>query len=224
VDYSERTYLDSDPLVTSSGTTIASESLPQESETESCPKPQSSLTCVSSYSPVQPSSTEELRTWLLRASPANRFPLQESEPEQTTNETCGPQPSMSFAVYDQDTHCWRTCRVSFLPDTSELFSETWPKAGLMRDGMCYRQRRLLTKKMAHGCGSWFRPVARDWKGYTNRAGESICNQLKTLFSDTSGKPHPEFIEEVMGWPIGWSALEPLEMGRFRQWCEQHGSY
>jgi hypothetical protein len=33
---------------------------------------------------------------------------------------------------------------------------------------------------------------------------------------------PELPEWVMGWPIGWTALKPLETGRFRQWLLSHG--
>ena len=33
---------------------------------------------------------------------------------------------------------------------------------------------------------------------------------------------PMWVEWLMGWPIGWTALQPLETGRFRQWCDSHG--
>lgn len=29
-------------------------------------------------------------------------------------------------------------------------------------------------------------------------------------------------EWMMGWPIGWTALEPLATGRFLQWLDSHG--
>ncbi len=35
---------------------------------------------------------------------------------------------------------------------------------------------------------------------------------------------PTYVERLMGWPIGWTALEPLETAKFRQWLEQHGNY
>jgi len=34
---------------------------------------------------------------------------------------------------------------------------------------------------------------------------------------------PRLWEWMMGWPIGWTALEPLETGRCRQWFGLHGS-
>lgn len=37
-----------------------------------------------------------------------------------------------------------------------------------------------------------------------------------------GIARPQFAEAMMGWPIGWSDLRPLEMDRYRQWLEQYG--
>ena len=35
---------------------------------------------------------------------------------------------------------------------------------------------------------------------------------------------PELPEWVMGWPIGWTDLKPLEMDRFHQWLLSHGKF
>ena len=45
----------------------------------------------------------------------------------------------SFASYDRDTSSWRTSQASLLTGWEE-FSETWPKAGTMRSGRCYRRQ------------------------------------------------------------------------------------
>jgi hypothetical protein len=37
-----------------------------------------------------------------------------------------------------------------------------------------------------------------------------------------GELNPNWVEWLMGWPIGWTALEPLETGRFREWLQKHG--
>ncbi len=34
---------------------------------------------------------------------------------------------------------------------------------------------------------------------------------------------PMWVEWLMGWPIGWTALQPLVTDRFRQWCASHGA-
>lgn len=39
-----------------------------------------------------------------------------------------------------------------------------------------------------------------------------------------GKLNPTWVEWLMGWPLGWTDLEPLATDRFQQWLEQHGIY
>jgi hypothetical protein len=34
-------------------------------------------------------------------------------------------------------------------------------------------------------------------------------------------PNPGFLEKVMAWPIGWTELLPLAMGKFQQWQQEH---
>ena len=44
----------------------------------------------------------------------------------------------------------------------------------------------------------------------------------TLAAVLGGKINPEFAEWMMGWPIGWTALSELAMGRFQLWLQLHG--
>jgi hypothetical protein len=37
-----------------------------------------------------------------------------------------------------------------------------------------------------------------------------------------GRPDPSNQEWLMGWPLGWTALEPLETAKFQQWQQSHG--
>jgi hypothetical protein len=48
------------------------------------------------------------------------------------------------------------------------------------------------------------PVARDWKGVGR------VDQLPTVLTPTGAATYlnPSFVEEMMGFPIGWSALKP----------------
>ena len=39
-----------------------------------------------------------------------------------------------------------------------------------------------------------------------------------------GPPHPIFLESLMGWPLGWTDVEPLEMARFQEWQLLHGKF
>lgn len=38
----------------------------------------------------------------------------------------------------------------------------------------------------------------------------------------NGRLNPTWVEWLMGWPLGWTELQPLETGRFREWLQQHG--
>ena len=39
---------------------------------------------------------------------------------------------------------------------------------------------------------------------------------------TGGKLNPMWVEWLMGWPMGWTDLKPLEMDKFQKWLEEHG--
>lgn len=39
-----------------------------------------------------------------------------------------------------------------------------------------------------------------------------------------GTLNPDWCEWFMGWPIGWTASEPLVTGRFQQWLLEHGRH
>lgn len=42
-----------------------------------------------------------------------------------------------------------------------------------------------------------------------------------LYREVFGSVTPESHEWLMGWPLGWSALQPLETGRFLRWRQSH---
>lgn len=39
-----------------------------------------------------------------------------------------------------------------------------------------------------------------------------------------GALNPTWVEWLMGWPLGWTALKPLETGKFQLWRQQHTEY
>ena len=57
--------------------------------------------------------------------------------------------------------------------------------------------------------------------------QSVVQQKCNLHSDewyqkAMGQLNPEWVEWLMGWPIGWTALEPLATDRFQRWLRLHG--
>jgi hypothetical protein len=75
------------------------------------------------------------------------------------------------------------------------------------------------------------PVASDATKWNNMtAAERIAknqsvrlpNAISTPEARVGGQLNPNWVEWLMGWPIGWTASEPLETGRFLQWLRSHG--
>jgi len=63
------------------------------------------------------------------------------------------------------------------------------------------------------------PAARDYrspnkKSYRDRGGGSKGEQLPNA---VGGQLNPDWVEWLMGWPIGWTSTEPLDKEVFNQW-------
>ena len=58
----------------------------------------------------------------------------------------------------------------------------------------------------------FAPSMRKWPAYAT---------LQKHFGPNQG---PRFWEWMMGWPVQWSDVEPLETDRFRSWLLSHGTF
>ncbi len=63
----------------------------------------------------------------------------------------------SFASYDLDTSSWRTSALSLFGG-SMSYSETWPRAGMMRNGTSYRLQPLVPRTSVKGSGLWPTPT------------------------------------------------------------------
>jgi hypothetical protein len=64
---------------------------------------------------------------------------------------------------------------------------------------------------------WPTPVADD----TGHRKEKYAQGGTALSTSAGGQLNPEWVEWLMGWPIGWTALKPLETGKFQEWQQQH---
>lgn len=71
---------------------------------------------------------------------------------------------------------------------------------------------------------WSTPQARDFRTgqasrWKNPARTKNLNDQ--VASAIGGQLNPDWVEWLMGWPIGWTACEPLETDRFQQWPQWH---
>jgi len=79
--------------------------------------------------------------------------------------------------------------------------------------------------------TWPTPVASASKGSSQAAlkRKSGADRSKArldhaVMASDGGQLNPEWVEWLMGWPIGWTELKPLETDRFREWQQQHSPF
>ena len=66
-----------------------------------------------------------------------------------------------------------------------------------------------------------------WGALTRKTGKSRENDRLDYAVEgdaKNGRLNPQWVEWLMGWPLGWTELQPLETGRFREWLQQHGGF
>lgn len=155
-----------------------------------------------------------LLTWCLgasrartSASPARAPASRESDP------ACGPTWRGWLAKYDPDSSTWRTAQQSFIEDSGECL-ETFPRWGMTRGGLLWERPTLAPLTSAIDSGSLLpTPTAQSYGscqgGSAGRDGQKNRPSLHTMAKAMGGQLNPEFVEWVMLWPIGWTALEPL---------------
>ena len=140
---------------------------------------------------------------------------------------CGGRCTESFAKWDPSSSSWRTSQLWLTGDWTP-FSDRWPTSGLMLGGACFRRQPLEHRISVIECGlwpSWPTPTVKgnyNRKGASKTSGDGLATAVKRMDPHSGGKLNPTWVEWLMGWPIGWTGLEPLETGRFQKWLEEHG--
>jgi hypothetical protein len=179
------------------------------------------------FAPLTDDHGEAVLTWFLAGFLAKTSARQGKERALTEPEAdFGARWLESFARWDRATSSWKTPQCSLLADL-DVFSETWPRWGMMRAGECSEQSMPVRTTNEKESGLWRSPCARDWKGTTANTtydqGRAQYIQL-TEGGSVSGTiyPNPITYEALMGWPLGWTDLKPLETDKFRQWQHSHG--
>ena len=151
-------------------------------------------------------------TWLRAVFPAKTCHSLEKVPDLPENVVgCSGISYEPFAWWDGPNCCWRTWQRCLIEGWAR-FSEPWPRAGMTRNGIAYRLPTLvpgtngtefgylptLTKSDAKGS-----PRNR-WNGNDKSHG-NLCEALRDGPDDPI-YPHPDFAEQLMGFPAGWTEL------------------
>lgn len=124
----------------------------------------------------------------------------------------------SFAWFDHDTSSWKTSQPSLFGGWT-AFSETLPESGTMRNGRLYRRAPWVPHMCDDDCSLWPTPTASMGKrgfGLTldpdcDRYRPSTIARAQALVHAHGWKIHPHFTEALMGFPLGWTEIEPSEM-------------
>jgi hypothetical protein len=136
---------------------------------------------------------------------------------------CGTSTPELLAAYDPATSSWRTSQRSLLEEWTP-FSGRFPRSGMTRSGTAFLLPTLaprLDAKVEIGCGLWPTPTAGDslGRGYHGRLSgnwwPSLAGAVSLAEGDpvqcvTAGRVNPQFVEWIMGFPLGWTALDASE--------------
>lgn len=120
------------------------------------------------------------------------------------------------------------------PVAERQWSKHWPRSGMTVDGRLSRPPVLEPSIEEKGGFSWPTPSARDHKGGYQygriRKGKVSKDTLDAAVQayrpggllnpdpsavKTFGQLNPQWVEWLMGYPVGWSALSPLATAWFR---------
>ena len=92
-----------------------------------------------------------------------------------------------------------------------------------------------TAVQAGGSAAWIKsllskeggPPVKHSRVYNPKTGYHIHIDLRRFVkiwprkNEPLGELNPKYVEWLMGWPLGWTDLKPLEMDRFQPWLEKH---
>jgi hypothetical protein len=221
-EYSAASFSDIPPSVLSRLNLTAERSYCKDNETASCQDSQSGTMSLPSTGNLGvEKSMSSAEDSLAKTSQQQEKELGSQENEADFGQKC-PE---SLAKYDPNTSSWRTHQCLLFEDSTECL-EIFSRWGMMHDGELYPLQiaTLHMKEKEFGLEVFYTPTARDWKGMSGKGFRERHGEKKNLANFLGGIPNPEFSEWLMGWPIGWTGLKPLEMDKFQSWLQQHSAF
>jgi len=124
-------------------------------------------------------------------------------------------PTLVQNIKDEEYGLWRT------PDTG-----AGGTSGLLKEGKTHRQNgqpiQVRLVDQVQNPRLWPTPQASDHRDRGNMSNPSIQRRveigkqisLSQSVDPTSGQLNPTWVEWLMGWPVGWTDLKPLETDKF----------
>jgi hypothetical protein len=125
-----------------------------------------------------------------------------------------------LAKYDLALSSPKTRRTCVLADLSP-FSTDLPTWGILLGGVCWELGTSVRRTDGNVCGSLPTPTARLY-GNNRGGGAGRTGKVRPSLESLAGGIRLSLREWMMGWPIGWTELDPLATARFRRWLHLHG--
>lgn len=127
-----------------------------------------------------------------------------------------------FARWSPASSSWKIPQLS-LSEGLEESLRIWPRWGLMHDGECFRLPMLEHDTSVKEFGYWG-GIGTPIKTQRCRSEDFCKGRMKNPYElcPHGWLPNPRWVESLMGWPHGWTNLQPLAMDKFHKWRHMHG--
>lgn len=128
---------------------------------------------------------------------------------------CGEITGGSLARYDPGSSSWKTSQLCLVEGWAE-FSETWPRSGMMLNGIAFQLPTLVRANFGTEFGLWPTPNAAAFKGGRQSPRLGVSNPERNNWQDWCSLvlgqryPVPETAEQVMGYPEGYTEISNSE--------------
>ncbi len=113
-------------------------------------------------------------------------------------------------LWDSFCEVLRIIRPRYWADCFEEYCETFPRSGMMRNGILYQQPPLVRRISETESSLLPTATSRDWKSGQASPATHERNS-RPLSEQIGGLLNPQFAEAIMGFPIGWTNLDALEI-------------
>ena len=173
-----------------------------------------------------PSTVRTIEDWLtsLRQDfPALRSPQLEENSAKLILETSSPKPLGLYGKWNPISSSWKMSEDWLMGLTHTLRKSlgVFPRQGTVQNGVCAPQPIQEHRINDNDGGAWptgkfATPQSRDYRvGNINRWDDS--NRSRNLNDQIGGSLNPDWVEWLMGVPIGWTSTEPLNIENYYRW-------
>jgi len=177
------------------------------------------------YLPSTVMTIEDWLTSLRQDFPALHSPQLEGNSAKLILETSSPKPLGLYGKWNPISSSWKMSEDWLMGLTRTLRKSlgVFPRRGTMQNGVCTPLPTQEHHTNDKDGGVWptsqfATPQSRDYRiGNIDRWND--YNRSRNLNDQIGGSLNPDWVEWLMGLPIGWSSTEPLNQEQYAQWLD-----